>query len=54
METFELLLQLPRSYLKAENEIFYQLFKEEKLVLQRQVFAARSIFSIFMINFQNF
>ena len=32
METFELLLQLPRSYLKAENiEIFYQLFKEEKL-----------------------
>lgn len=32
METFDLLLQLPKSYLKAENiEIFYQLFKEEKL-----------------------
>lgn len=32
METFDLLLQLPKSYLKAENiEIFYQLFEEEKL-----------------------
>lgn len=32
METFDLLLQLPESDLKAENiEIFYQLFEEEKL-----------------------